>query len=111
MTEPEEKRPFLSVTARKELRGWMDEKRLSYNSLGELLGYSRNYVAHWINGVSRPKFIDWMKLEHLTGIPWSHWLTRAERDEIRAAKIEIDRLRRARPVPELSVRERYAGRI
>jgi transcriptional regulator with XRE-family HTH domain len=104
-------RRYESCVAGRELRSWMDQHRITYSVLAELIGYTRAVISRWVGGYQRPRWLDWYKIEHLTGIPFSHWLTDEERLEIKKAKIAIDRVRKARPVRPHSAAELLAGKI
>src|SRR6187455_229323 len=95
-------KPFSSAPAGKELRSWLDTHNITYALFGQLVGYKPSVVARFVAGYCRPKWIEWLKIEYLTGIPWNHWLTDTEREEVHTAKLAIDRLRRARPVKPLT---------
>lgn len=108
---PPAPREYATAPAGKELRSWCDSYKITYKLLGELIGYAPDVIARWVSGWQRPRYIERIKIEFLTGVPRDHWLTDAERDEIRLAKTAITRLRNSRPVADLTAAEKLAGRI
>lgn len=106
-----EKKRFASAPGGKQLRAWLDTKSIKRATFGEFLGVSKHTVNQWIGGMSRPRDIDRVKLEELTGVSFHSWWTEEERTELRHARIAIRRLKTAKPVEDLSAWELMQGRV
>lgn len=102
---------YRSSPGRKKLRGWLDTHSVNVETLAEFIGVSKSLISQWLSGASRPAWIDRIALEALCYIDQDDWLTEFERERIKRIRIEISRTRSAKPVRELTARERLLGRI
>ena len=58
----------------KQLYSWIQDKGLTYEIAGELLGFPKDRVSRYINGRSKPGSGTMYRIYKLTGIEMSSWI-------------------------------------
>ena len=58
----------------RQLYKWIEERGLTYEVAGNLLGFPKDRVSRYINGRSSPGSKTMYRIEKLTGISMSSWI-------------------------------------
>lgn len=62
------------MTAREQLKAWLQRSKLSQNALAAELGVVAPILSNWLTGKRRPTLAQAVRIEDKTGVPIRSWM-------------------------------------